>query len=352
MAPVTIGRVPISQPGPLRDPYIRDDNALISAAEDFTISINTISRQLYTKYKNHYKAGQFDNDYFAVVSQMGLGDIEKPILKAHYLDRIDNLGADVRAGNVTTIWAENVATIEDFQKDKNSQRLYLSFSSFCQGLGKSKIEKVTQSLRQISHEVGGAFPALVPYTTLAEAALEGVNNIIKTIVDADFKSQIKTADFALYPIDQEQEPSIGEAPLQTGAYAFFFEEVELEHLRMQTDGTITSTNNQPVSPYIVVNIKKGITLAPGEIEKRLATEVLEAYNKTAGYPLTPSNTAVAYFSALEELGKTIRLATSTKRYFELKHKGDKLSEAEKKRLESITSYLKENLRDFEQIIGE
>jgi hypothetical protein len=32
-----IGRVPITEPGPLLDPFLKDDNALISAAEDFTV---------------------------------------------------------------------------------------------------------------------------------------------------------------------------------------------------------------------------------------------------------------------------------------------------------------------------
>jgi hypothetical protein len=349
MTVTTIGRVPINEPGLLLDPYIKDNNALISAAEDFTISINTIALQLYTKYKEHYLAGQWDNDYFAIVSQMGLGNTEKPILKAHYLNHINNMREDFMSDE-TTIWAENVAAIEDFQKDKKSQRLYLSFSSFCQGLGSSTLEQVTGALGQISQQVGAAFPSLVPFTTLGGVALAGVNNIVKTIVEARFKPQIKTATFGLYPSDFNEHPVIGEAPLQTGAYAFFFERVELNNLRMERDGTITSTRNQPVSPYIVVNIKKGITLAPEQIEKKLATEVLEAYNKTTNYPLSPTNATVGYFEALEELGKSIRLGAFTKRYFELKHKGNQISEPEKKRLEVLVQYLKENLRDFEKIV--
>lgn len=142
MVSQTIGRTPIHEPGPLLDPYDKDNNALIVPAEDFTVSINTISQQLYTKYKTQYKAGRHDNDYFAVMSQIGLGDRETPILKAHYLNYIDSMTADL-----TDIWAENVAAIEDFQKDKKAQRLYLSFSSFCQGLGRSTLEQVTGSLR-------------------------------------------------------------------------------------------------------------------------------------------------------------------------------------------------------------
>jgi hypothetical protein len=343
MTLTTIGRVPIYQPGVLLDPYIKDNNALIAPAEDFTVSINTISLQLYAKYKTYYKAGQYDNNYFALVSQIGLGDQETPSLKVHYLNHINSMTLDE-----TTIWAENVAVIEDFQKEKKAQKLYLSFSSFCQGLGDSTLEQVTSSLKQVANTVGGAFPSLVPYTAMGNAALEGINNIVKTVFEARFKPQVKTSTFGLYPAQIDQRPVVGEAPLQTGAYAFFFETVTLENLRIEPNGIITSTNNKPVSPYIVVNIKKGITLAPSQIEKNLATEVLEAYNRTTSYPLAPSNTTIAYFNALEELGKTIRLASSTKRYFELKQKGDLLTEAEKKRLETLLAYLKANFKGFEQ----
>ncbi len=346
MVSQTIGRVPIHEPGPLLDPYEKDNNALINPAEDFTVSINTISLQLYTKYKEIYKAGQYDNDYFALVSQMGLGDEETPILKVHYLNHINGMTLDEK-----DIWAENIAVIEDFQKDKKAQKLYLSFSSFCQGLGDSRLEQVTGSLRQVVNTVGSAFPGLIPYTTLGSAALQGINNILKTVLDAEFKPQVKTSTFGLYPAQEDQPPIIGEAPLQTGAYAFFFEPVELRNLRMEPNGIVTSTNNKPVSPYIVVNIKKGITLAPTQIEKNLAEEVLETYNRISSYPLTVSHTSIAYFDALEELGKTIRLANSTKRYFELKQKQERLTQAEAKRLETLLAYLKENLHDFEKIIG-
>lgn len=349
MVSQTIGRTPIHEPGPLLDPYDKDNKALIIPAEDFTVSINTISQQLYTKYKTQYRAGgRHNNDYFAIVSQMGLGDRETPILKAHYLNHIDH--SDRLMSDQGTLWAENVAAIEDFQKDKKAQRLYLSFSSFCQGLGRSTLEQVTGSLNQVAYTVGSAFPGLIPYTTLGSAALEGMSNILKKVLDPDFRSEVRTSTFGLYPAQEDKPPVIGEAPLQTGSYAFFFEPVELENLRMEANGMVISTNNQPVSPYIVVNIKKGITLAPEQIEKTLAEEVLETYNRTS-YPLTSANTSIPYFDALEELGKTIRLASSTKRYFELKQKEDQLTEAEAKRLEILSDYLTKNLEDFETIVG-
>ncbi len=79
---------------------------------------------------------------------------------------------------------------------------------------------------------------------------------------------------------------------------FSLNPVEIETLKMGSDGIVTATNNKPVSPYIVVNIKKGITLAPSQIEKNLATEVLEAYHRTTNYPLTTSNTVIPYFNAV------------------------------------------------------
>lgn len=343
------GRVPITEAGYLRDPYIQDDDALIFAAEDFTVSINTISHQLYSNYRDDYQAGKWDNDYFVVMSQMGLGDAERPILKAHYLNHINNM--DSLNHDVSSIWAENVAIIEDFQKDEKSERLYLSFSSFCQGLGDSTFDRVTGSLQQVANQVGGVFPSLVPYTSLGTAALQGINNIIKKILDATFESEVKTVEFTFYPAEQNRLPNIGEAPLQTGAYAFFFEEVELESLWMERDGTITSKRNEQVSPYIVVNIKKGITLAPSQIEKHLAAEVLQTYTKSYSDRLNATNPSVEYFSALEKLGKTIRLSTATQRYFELRRKGTQLSEFEANRMKSLYDYLKENLSDFEQIVN-
>jgi hypothetical protein len=340
----TIGRVPISEPGPLISPYKKDEGALIRTAEDFTVSINTIPLQLYTKYKDHYKAGQFDNDYFAVMSQTGLGDREKPIVKAHYLEHIDNMTEDK-----TAIWAENVAVVEDYCKDSRSERLYLSFSSFCQGLGGSPLDRVTDSLTRVANDVGAAFPMLVPYTSIGKVAVAGINNLLKTILMADFKPQVKTSTFALYPYREGQPVVIGEAPLQEGAYAFFFEPVELDNLRMEEDGIVTSIAGEAVAPYLAINIKKGITLAPGQIEKSLAAEVLESYNRNVGVSLQPSETGVPYFQALEELGKSLRLANSTKRFFELKKRSDTLSDVEAERLKSLVSYLKENLEDSDSI---
>ena len=342
----TIGRVPIFEPGPLLDPYVKDDNALIEPAEDFTISINYISQELYHKYQEQYKAREYGNYYFAIMSQMGIGDVQKPILKAHYLNHVDQIKQDLE-----TIWAENVAVVEDFLKNfsrnQESERLYLSFSSFCQGLGDSTLEQVSGAFKQVASFVGAAFPSLVPYTSLGKVALDGVNNIVKKLLEPHFQSEVKTSTFAFYPTTKDESVQIGEAPLQTGAYAFFFEEVELDNLRMDNKGFISSTSTKEVTPYIVVNIKKGIDLAPGQIEQNLAIEVLETYDRLSNYPLTSKNATTNYFKGLEELGKTIRIATAVERYFDLRTKGSSVSPAEAERLRKLSAYLKDTLgEDF------
>lgn len=349
----TIGRVPLGifdlEPSRLLDPYIADEQALIEPAEDFTVSINYISHQLFTKYQDHYLARRFGNDYFALLSQIGIGDVEKPIIKVHYLEHIDVVEAKK---DLETIWAENVIIVEDFlknfSKNQEYERIYLSFSAFCQGLGdRNNFLNVFSALNEVASLVGAAFPSFVPFTTTGTKAIKGVNDLIKTVLLPEFQSQVKTVDFAFYPTTKDEAANKGEAPLQTGAYAFFFEEVNLENLEMDIDGSIHSLDGEDVSPYIIINIKKEKDLAPGSIEATLAAEVLETYGQLSSYPLTAKNAKGNYFKALAELGKTIRLASDVERYFDLKSKGASVSITEAERMQILAERLQDILgKDF------
>lgn len=348
-----IGRVPLAisgfEPSKLVDPYILDEQVLIEPAEDFTVSVNYISQQLFTKYQEHYLARRFGNDYFALLSQVGIGDVEKPIIKVHYLEHIDEVEAKQ---DLETIWAENVIIVEDFlknfSKNQEYERIYLSFSAFCQGLGdRNNFSNVFSALKEVASLVGAAFPSLVPFTALGTRAIEGVNDLIKTVLLPEYQSQVKTVEFAFYPTTKDEAANKGEAPLQTGAYAFFFEEVELENLEMEIDGSIHSVNGEDVSPYIVINIKKEKDLAPGSIEAGLAAEVLETYGQLSSYPLTAKNAKGDYFRSLTELGKTIRLASDVERYFDLKSKGGSVTIAEAERMQILAQRLQDILgKDF------
>jgi hypothetical protein len=100
-----VARVPIGQTN-LVSPYVLDQNkdAIIHPAEDFTVRITTISEQLYRKYKNNYKAGQYHNDYFILLSQTGLGNENKPNLRLHYVEQIDSINKDILA--LPTSWCQ------------------------------------------------------------------------------------------------------------------------------------------------------------------------------------------------------------------------------------------------------
>jgi hypothetical protein len=342
----TVGRVPIESGGPLLDPYDKDLPAIIEPAEDFTISVNYISSQLFHRYKSFYRAGEFDNDYFALLSQSGIGDAENPVLKVQYVCANLEMQNDKE-----TIWGENIAIVEDFLRNMSrrqvSERIYLSFSSFCQGLGNSRLDDVTAALKEVASFVGAAFPSLVPFTSVGRSAIDGVTNIVNKVLEPRMQSEVKRTEFAFYPTSRDEAERIGEAPLQTGAYAFFFEPVELENHYMDKRGCIFkyNDNGEPTMPYIVVNIKRGITLAAGQVEKNLAAEVLETYGSLSGSPISTHKNQVGYFQALEELGKSIRLASKVERYFDLRSKGTSLSSAETVQFRNIATALAEMLGD-------
>jgi hypothetical protein len=342
MSKQTVGRVPITQAGPLLDPYEKDPAAVIEKAEDFTISINYISSQLFRRYKSEYKAGEFDNDYFVLMSQMGIGDVEKPSLKVQFLCTNNEMTEDKE-----TIWGENVAIVEDFLKNigkhQDSERIYLSFSSFCQGLGDSRFDEVRGALKEVITYVGAAFPSLVPFTSFGRAALAGVNNLVNKLLEPRMQSEVKRTEFAFYPTARDEADRIGEAPLQTGAFAFFFAPVELEGHWMDQRGYIVTQTGEETTPYIVVNIKKGIHLAAGQVEQNLAAAVLETYGTLAGYPLQSKNGSSDYFQSLQKLGKSIRLASKVERYFDLRSKGTSLSQAEANQLQKLAMSLEDML---------
>ncbi len=338
-----VARVPISGGGPLISPHEQDDGAIIHPAEDFTVSITTISGQLYTKYKRHYLAGEHNNNYFVLLSKVGLGNIEQPIAKVHFLEHIDRIDANIR-----DIWAENVETVEDYQAG-GKERLYLSFLSFCQDLGNSPLEDIKNSLQEISRLTGSIFPALATYTTSANVVVEGINNILKKIIEPRLRGEIKQVTFNLYPASLDSDPANGDAPLQTGSYVLFFEDTDIDNLRLEKDGTVSSSTNEEISPYIVVNIKRDVTLAPEQIEASLANEVLENFAQSYGYPLPKEAPRGKYFEALKEVGKSIRLAKDSARYFELKAKKAPTS-AESQRLKNLGDFLKKALPGFESEI--
>jgi hypothetical protein len=342
-----VARVPIGQTN-LVSPYVLDQNkdAIIHPAEDFTVRITTISEQLYRKYKDNYKAGQFHNEHFILLSQTGLGNENKPNLRLHYVEEIDSINKDI-----LDLWAENVRTIEDYRDQKDGEggyagRLYLSFSSFCQDLGGSSLNDIKSVADELINLTGLVVPTLAPYTSVASIALQGISNIIEKFVKANFRSERKSAGINLYPYTGNFLPA-GDAYLQTGSQILFFEPTDISHLQLDPSGVVESSNNQPVNPYIVVNITKGITLAPDQLDIDVAQEILEKYQHDYGYPLPRDKQNNDYVDGLKQLGESYRWIKKVERYYQLKKKGENRTPEEISKMNQLRGEIQEKFPNLE-----
>ncbi len=332
------------QAGVLLDPFQVDPDpkAIIHPAEDFTISINTISKELYSRYAGNYVAGRYNNDYFVLLSRIGIGNPAQPTTKLNFLEHIRDMNQDY-----TDIWAENVAIVEDYGKDGGIQRIYISFHAFCQDLGDSRFTDMKEAGNRILSMTGSVFPTLMPLTAFGKAIATGVNNIFSKM--STKAGECKKVEFNLYPVLDRAEQIPGEAPLQEGSYIIFFEETNIENLSLNSAGVVRSSTNEPINPYIVVNIKKGKRLAPGNLDINAATEVLSRYQANYGYVL-PGNQAGGraepngMLGALQEFGQSYRLVDSMKRYYQLKAQPMR-SVAENAKFAELTQTLKTHFED-------
>ena len=343
---VQVARVPISE-NSLVSPYKLFDDQAIHAAEDFTVRITTISQQLYTKYKQDYKAGQFNNDYFVLLSQTGLGNESKPNLRLNYVEHIGSIEQDI-----LNLWAENIRAVEDYRDQKQGEggkagRLYLSFHSYCQGIGSSSLDDIKNVGAEIIHLTGLFAPILAPYTAAASVALKGIGSIIDKFMRRRFQSERKSAGINLYPfLDDGFLPS-GDAYLHTGSYIMFFEPTDITGLSLDESGIVISSNSQPVNPYIVVNITKGITLAPDQLDIGVTQEILEKYQSNYGYPLPESQQNNGYVDGLKQLGESYRWVKKIERYYQLKKKGADRKPAEISKMDELAKEIKEQFPDLE-----
>ncbi|MBE9031842.1 hypothetical protein IQ266_19075, partial [filamentous cyanobacterium LEGE 11480] len=317
--------------------------AIIQPAEDFTISINTISGNLYSQYKDNYLAGKYDNDYFVLLSRIGIGDQSEPTTKLNYLEHINNIPT-----NITDIWAENVAIVDDYRKDDGAQRVYISFHAFCQNLGKdTKLADIKTAGNRILKLTGSIFPTLMPFTAVGQAVVTGVKNIFGKL--AEKAGECKKIEFNLYPVIDTEEHIPGEAPLQEGSYIIFFEDTAIDGLYLDPSGVVRSDTSTAIPPYIVVNIKKGKRLAPGTLDVNTASEILSHHQKNYSYLLPGSgsesgDSSEGFLGALEEFGHSHRIVQSIQRYYQLKAKETRTSPEETK-LQELTTLIQNHFND-------
>ncbi len=342
LTPQSVGPSAQVYEGPLLDPFQLDANAIIQAAEDFTISINTISKELYSRYAENYVAGRYNNDYFVVLSRIGVGNPSQPTTKLNFLEHIRDMQQDY-----TDIWAENVAIVDDYGKDGGVQRLYISFHAFCQDLGDSPISDMKEAGNNILSLTGSIFPTLMPLTSLGRAVTTGIKNIFSKV--STKAGECKKVEFNLYPVVDRQTQIPGEAPLQEGSYVLFFEPTKIDNLYLDSSGLVRSNTDEAITPYIVVNIKKGKRLAPGNLDINAATEVLSHYQANYSYVL-PGNAPSGnqqpngMLGALQEFGQSYRIVDAMKRYYQLKAQPTR-SIAETAKFTELTQLLKTHFND-------
>jgi hypothetical protein len=334
-----------SQGGILVDPFQIDPDisSVIQPAENFTVSINTISKELYSRYTEEYLAGRHNNDHFIILSRIGVGDQSKPTTKLNFMEHIKDMDRDY-----TDIWAENVAMVDDYDKDGGLQRIYISFHAFCQDLGGSSLENMKGAGDQIAELTGSVFPTLMPFTAVGKAIVAGVKNIFAKLSDHD--GECKKVEFNLYPVAADHKQARGEAPLQEGSYIIFFEDTIMDNLHLDTDGVVRSLIGEPVAPYIVINVKKGKRLAAEKLDVSAAAGILSHYQKNHDY-LLPGKAAGekdgskdGFLGALQEFGRAHRVIESMNRYYQLKAKSVR-STAEEVKFGEIAKMLKDHFND-------
>jgi hypothetical protein len=331
--------------GQLVDPFQIDPDIteIIQPAEDFTVSINTISKELYSRYTEEYLAGgKYHNDYFIILSCIGIGNQSKPTTKLNFMEHIKDMNRDY-----TDIWAENVVMVDDYGKDGGLQRIYISFHAFCQDLGNSPLDKMKAAGNQILGLTGSIFPTLMPFTSIGRAIATGVTNIFAKM--SDHAGECKKVEFNLYPVTDRQEQIPGEAPLQEGCYIIFFEDAHMENLHLDSAGIVRSSIDEPIPPYIVINIKKGKRLAPGSLDINAATEILSHHQENYNFLLPAKDSkegssSTGFLGALQEFGRSYRIVDSINRYYQLKAKASR-SAAEAVKFEELSQTLKSHFND-------
>jgi hypothetical protein len=329
----------------LQNPYNQDDSSIIREADDFTVSVTTISASLFFEYQDFYKANvpQYRNDYFVLTSNSGLG-ASRSTEKVHEIKLHTEMKDDIEY-----LENENIIVVEDYSANKHKEMLSIEFHAFCQGLGDTSGTEFQTAILKVSTFVGTKLLGLVPFVETAKIVAEGVNNLFSK--RSNHEDEVKTARLNLYPATEKEAPAFGDAPLQTGAYVIFFESMDITGLRLDNQGVVLSESGAKINPYVVVNIKNGVILLPDQQNTSAALEVLERFNAGPGeFAAKGEKPPEQYFAALNELGKSYRLVKQSQRYFELKQKGNSRTPEENAKFDTITKTLKAEFPDWDSAI--
>lgn len=324
----TIARVNNEEAGtaPLMSPYIVHEPSLIHPSEDFTVRLTTISKSVLTKYSNIMKAGKKGNQYFCLMSHFGIGSNGNmmPSDSINFVEDINQINS-----NILSMWGENIRFIRDYRdvgSDGMAGRVYIGTSAFCQSIGQTPLDILQQAYTQVSSLVGRFAPELAPFTTAGNLALGGIINIVDKL--SHNPSEVIKSQISLYPVSQGALPH-GDAYLQRGSYAFFFENTDINKFVMTASGEIVPSqiNGEEPPPYVVINIAQGLVDAPSSeaLTKAVGLDIFEKYNHQFGLPEKPSKAAegTVLLDGLQKVGESYYLFSRLRRYEELRKKNNR-----------------------------
>lgn len=327
----------------LLSPYQMNEADIIKAGETFTLRLTTISKSVVDHYGEKMFRGRYGNEYFVVMSHFGIGSNNQqgPSSTINFIESQKNI-----RGDVLSFWGENIRWIEDYRdsgQDGNAGRIFLRISAMFQTLGNSPLEEVRQGLINASDMVGRFSPALVPYSSVARLAIEGVSKIVGKL--KAHPEQIVESTITLYPCSESQKLARGDAYLQRGSYIFFFEETPIKGLSLTESGRVIAdeTFKGNIPPYAVVNIVDGLYDSPSSalLDKAVALDILEKYDKNFGVLSggASESSGSAFNEGLTKIGESYRMLAKIRRFNELQAKMI-LSEPEQSRLATLREELK------------
>ena len=313
-----------SESQPLKSPYDKHPAALVEPGQDFTVRLTTISKSILDKYGNRMFRGQYDNDYFALLTHFGIGHNGdgKPSTSINHVAKENSVSKDI-----LSLWAENIRFIKDYRAigtDGDAGKVYIGTTAMCQSLGKSSVDNVLEASKQVVDLVGRFVPWLTPYTTVGKVAAEGVAYLLKKIINNH--SQCITSQLSLYPATLDTPLPQGDAYLQQGSYVLFFEDVkpaDISSLSLTREGELVATQRSGISvpPYTVINLVDGIVDGPSEVfQKSVAVDVLEKYENRNDF-ISSSNSRSQSLSflaeGLQKVGESYYYMRQIRRYHEL-----------------------------------
>ena len=283
--------------------YLMDpnNNALISpytvkgkrigAAESFSVRLASV---VVAEDLDGFLGGK--NDVF-VMTRSALG-------KRPRVERVHFYGEEIETGKpIRNLFANLVFVEEDYNP---LERLWIELNVIEIDSDSGERKAAINAFQSMASTAGAVFPAIVPYSFAASAAIGLVERLVSALEKDD--------EVVKLPISLHGSAAmIGEMPLQVGTYIAFARPVNPAGLKLSQSGLLQGSAAKGLS-YVVFNVAGEKQISHTEItSQRIATLLTQ---------LRDGNPQVAK-SAIEFLGDTLTAYGNfgkLNRYLELKEK--------------------------------